>query len=86
MKKFALLLLSLTLCFALAACGGSDTSADEQAAADDTAASTTADESADTRSACTWLRWVTPCWGTRCTAGNARAFLSWLGSVCTPGG
>ena len=48
MKKFALLLLSLTLCFALAACGGSDTSADEQAAADDTAASTTADESADT--------------------------------------
>ena len=26
------------------------------------------------------------CWGTRCTAGNARAFLSWLGSVCTPGG
>lgn len=47
MKKFALLLLSLTLCFALAACGGSDTAADEQAAADDTAASTTADESAD---------------------------------------
>ena len=48
MKKFALLLLSLTLCFALAACGGSDTSDDEQAAADDNATSTTADESADT--------------------------------------
>ena len=33
MKKFALLLLSLTLCFALAACGGSDTSAVALAAA-----------------------------------------------------
>ena len=27
-----------------------------------------------------------PVLGDRCTAGNARAFLSWLGSVCTPGG
>ena len=41
---------------------------------------------APTRSGSTWLPWATRCWGTRCTAGCARASRSWRASASTPGG